>query len=589
MPLPGSQRTPLSRAALAACSALVLFLASVSASRGDLVLNEVLYDPDGTDEGREFVELWNPDSTGTPLDGVAIETADGARPGVWTVVWRASAGEIAAPRAALLVGAERLGAALQNGPDALRLTRGGAVLDLLGYGDLADAGLFEGAPAVDAPSGSGLARVADGADTGVNRDDWAAEAEPTPGAANHPDARLRFGRGRPSVWPMVPWPGEPFVARATVRNAGRLPLESTRWRLVGEVAPAAPTASDAWIPAAATAGVSLAPGESATVALSLSGPSAGAHRLRLRVEAPATLASATGGDGAAMADTATVWLRSFASPAVLSEIAYRNAGAGEWIEIWAREPIEDVGALTLADGSSLPRTIDRGPSPRSLAAGAYLVIAQDPAAVRSRYALPDSAVVAVTGGWPSLNDGSSSIEPADLVQVAFADGVPVDAAGYSGVQTVRGGSLERLSFDLPSGEPGTWSETIDRGRGTPGRPNSVQAPGGPPPGGRALLVAGARVLARRATEPAPIVLRATPAARGRRLTVRVHDLLGRPVRTLTEGQRLATDAAFVWDGRDERGEPAPPGLYVVMAEALPEDGAPELRSALSIAIAGVAR
>jgi len=84
----------------------------------------------------------------------------------------------------------------------------------------------------------------------------------------------------------------------------------------------------------------------------------------------------------------------------------------------------------------------------------------------------------------------------------------------------------------------------------------------------------------------PIVFRATEAARGRRLTVRVHDLLGRPVRTLTEGQRLATDAAFVWDGNDDAGVPAPAGLYVVQAEALPEDGVAPLRSSLSIAVAG---
>ena len=556
----------LQLAVVAAC-----VIAVASTPRADLVLNEVLYDPDGADEGHEFVELWNPDSLAAPLDGVALETSDGARPGTWTVVWRASAGDVAEPRSPFLIAADRLLGALQNGPDAIRLTRSGTVLDLLGYGELSDPGQYEGAPAADAPSGASVARVADGVDTGVNGDDWAVAAEPTAGTANHPDTRLRFGRAKPVLLPSVCWPGEPFLVRASVRNSGRLPLAGARWRLACDLEPSGS--------GAAMRGVDLAPGESASVSLSLAGPAPGVCRVRLRLE------DATRED-AALSDTVTAWLRSIASPVVLSEIAYRNTGSGEWIEIWSREPVGDVGLLTLADAVSSPRPIDRGSTPRALTAGSYLVVAQDPAAVRSRYELPDSVVVGVIGGWPSLNDGAEPGDAADLVTLSLADGVPVDAMTYAGEATVRGGSLERLSFDLPSGNPGSWSECVDANGATPGRANSLHAPGSSSPEGRALLVAGTRVLSVHAREPVPIVFRATEAARGRRLTVRVHDLLGRPVRTLTEGQRLATDAAFVWDGHDDAGAPAPAGLYVVRAEALPEDGVAPLHSSLSIAVAG---
>jgi len=548
-----------------------LLFALASTARADLILNEVLYDPDGADDGREFVELWNPDSVAASLAGVALETSDGARPGAWTVLWRADPGDVAAPHAPFLVGGDQLLAAIQNGPDAIRLTRAGAVLDLLGYGDLADPGQYEGAPASDAGSGSSVARVADGRDTGSNRDDWAVDAEPTPGVANHPDARLRFGRARPTLSPSVCWPGEPLTARANVRNSGRLSLAGSQWRLVGELEGTA-----SWEPGAVVAGVTLAPGESASVSLSWMGPASGALRVRLRLE----------GAEDALADTTMTWLRSVAAPVVLSEIAFRNTGSGEWIEIWAREAVDDVGALTVADAVSSPRPVDRGAAPRGLRPGDYLVIAQDPAAVRSRYGLPDSAVVGVIGGWPSLNDGGGPGSAADLVALALADGVPADAMSYTGDATVRDGTLERLSFDLPSGDPGSWSECVAPDGATPGRANSLHAPGGPLVGGHALLVAGARVLSVHAREAVPIVFRATEAAHGRRLTVRVHDLLGRPVRTLTEGQRLATDAAFVWDGSDDAGVPAPAGLYVVQAEALPEDGVAPLRSSLSIAVAG---
>jgi flagellar hook assembly protein FlgD len=112
----------------------------------------------------------------------------------------------------------------------------------------------------------------------------------------------------------------------------------------------------------------------------------------------------------------------------------------------------------------------------------------------------------------------------------------------------------------------------------------MKAPGSMLAARGALLTAGARVLSRRGGEAVPVVLRLTAVARGRRLTVRVHDLLGRPLRTLVEGQRFDSEGAFLWDGRDERGAPVPPGLYVIRADALPEDGVPARASSVPLAV-----
>src|SRR5262249_47024503 len=102
----------------------VAALGAARPAHSGLVLNEVLYDPAGADEGQEFVELWNPDSTTASLDGVSIEAGDGARPDVWSVVWRAPPGIHVAPGGAFLVAGGALTGALQNGPDAVRLVRG---------------------------------------------------------------------------------------------------------------------------------------------------------------------------------------------------------------------------------------------------------------------------------------------------------------------------------------------------------------------------------------------------------------------------------------------------------------------------------
>src|SRR5262249_54272944 len=154
----------------------------------------------------------------------------------------------------------------------------------------------------------------------------------------------------------------------------------------------------------------------------------------------------------------------------------------------------------------------------------------DPARVRAAFGLADTLVFGVKGGWPSLNDEAAAGEPADRVRLLL-DGAPSDAAPYWSDASERGGSLERLSPDLPSASPGTWLETIDRSGGTPGRANSMRAPGAGVTTRGPLLVAGARVLHRLDGEWLPVVFRATAEARGRRLIVRVQDLLGRPVRT----------------------------------------------------------
>ena len=570
----------LALAPVRAANAAVTAGATVTAvtAGADLVLNEVLYDPAGEDQGAEFVELWNPDSVAQSLAGVLVEAGDGARPGSWTTVYAGSAGDAIPPRGAFLVAGSMLVAALQNGPDAVRLSRGVRVLDLLGYGALAAAELSEGAPAPDAASGQSLARRGDGIDTDGNAADWDVEPSPTPGRANHPDARLAFVRAATAVAPEVPWPGDLVRIRVEVRNAGRLAVSGARWRLEVDLVSAAETPDGpAWParPTAQAAGATIAAGESVGVDLSFFAPAPGPFFARVRladtVEDPAS---------AGIADTVVTALRSTAGPAVVNEVAFRDTGAGEWVELFFRDPVEDLGRIALADHGTKAYDVDRGTAPRAARAGGLLVVAESPDRVRARYALPESVVVGLRGGWPVLNDAEGPDGVADLVRAFLDRGAPMDAVPYRPSQTARGGSLERLDPSLRSGSPETWAESIDPAGATPGRPNSLRAPDGGHAGGAALLLASARVLRRDpGASPGAVVLRVTSEARGERLRVRVHDLLGRPRRLLVDGQRFSGESAFVWDGRDDSGAPVPPGIYLVRAETLPDgDVAPKTAS-----------
>ncbi len=565
-------------AAALACGALAP-CALPAAAGADLLLNEVLYDPDGPDEGAEFVELWNPDDVARPLAGIAVEAGDGARPDAWVVIHRGAAADSVPPHAAYLVAGSALTGALQNGPDAVRLTRDGVALDRVGWGDLEASSLFEGAPAPDVSSGHSLARREDGEDGDVNAADWADEPSPTPGRANRPDVRLVFDRGDLTLVPVVAWPGEPIAFAARVVNRGRLDLPASRWRLVADGEAAGSTAFGD--PLGVAPGVAVAPGESALVAISVAAPPPGAFRFRARLE------PADGPPAPDLADTAIVAARSVAAPAVVHEIAFRDAGAGEWVELWFREPVEDVGAFAVADATSAPRPIDRGPSPRPAAAGELLVVAEDPALVAARHGLPAGSVLGVLGAWPTLNDSQGATGPSDVVRIVGPGDVPSDVAPYRSADASRGGSLERLSPDLPSAAPGSWGESVDAAGATPGRPNSLRAPDpGDAPRGPLLLASG-RVLRREGG--APLLFRLTPEARGLSLTVEVRDLLGRTRRVLVRGQRFAAEGAFAWDGRDIEGRPVPAGLYVVRAEGLADGSRPRVSTIPVAVAAGSAR
>jgi hypothetical protein len=558
-------------ALLSAATLLALLLPSYA--NADLVLNEVLYDPAGPDEGLEFVELWNPDTVSVSLAGVLLEAGDGARPDVWTVVYSGAAGDSVGPRRAFLIPGSALTGTLQNGPDAIRLSRGGSVLDLLGYGALVAPELYEGAPAEDPPSGMSLARVEDGRDTDRNAADWSIEPDPTPGSPNHPDVRLRIARGSASIDPEVPWPGERAVLRLTVRNVGRLEVPAPRWGI--EVASRRmPEGGGEWtaLPERTCAGATLAHGESTEVLCEIATPSPGRFDLRAVLRGPA------------IADTIQIGSRSSAAPLVIQEIAFRDRGAGEWVELLARDTVPDLGAYALSDAGARAYGIDRGTLARPVRAGEIVVLAQSPALLRAAYSLPDSAVLACHGGWPSLNDTDGDDGFADRVRVVDSLGIPCDAVPYRSEYAERRASIERLGIGLPSASPNSWAETIDPHAGTPGRPNSLSAPKGEGRPQGALLFASSRLVRRFADAQAPVVLAFGESARGRKVRVVVHDLLGRVRRRLVDGQRIFSDAAFVWDGKDDVGAPVPAGIYVVRGETIPEGGAPGTSGSLALTV-----
>ncbi|MCK4513081.1 lamin tail domain-containing protein, partial [bacterium] len=168
-----------------------VFALSTCSAAAQVVINEVLYDPEGGDTGLEFVELLNCGRHGVLLTGWVLETGNGAHPDDWTVEWIGGDLDYLEPGQMFVIGEVDVLPApdyatpldLQNGPDGVRITDGVDPVDVVGWGEPLFQEYYEGTPAVDAPSGLSLARSPDCFDHGDNALDFVA-GPPTPGARN---------------------------------------------------------------------------------------------------------------------------------------------------------------------------------------------------------------------------------------------------------------------------------------------------------------------------------------------------------------------------------------------------------------------
>ncbi len=156
------------------------------------------------------------------------------------------------------------------------------------------------------------------------------------------------------------------------------------------------------------------------------------------------------------------------SPLVVNEIMYAPASPEpEWIEILNRSgtPV-NVKKWQITDATGSRHVLSA--SDIIIAAGAYLLLTRDSAALHgARGALP-CAVVSVSG-FPSLNNSG------DAVVLLDAQGRTVDSMYYQPEWggNLGGASLERRDADASSTDRQNWG-TCNSGAGaTPGGPNSL--------------------------------------------------------------------------------------------------------------------
>jgi hypothetical protein len=537
---------------------LVPAIALAGIAHAALVINEVLYDPAGPDDGREFVEITNTGPYAAPLDGLALESGNGGKPNDWKEVWRGAAGSWIEPGGFYRVGLDGPGRGeparldLQNGPDGVRLLKQGFELDRLGWGEHTHGEYYEGHPAPLARGGQSLARRVDGTDSQDNAADFEASA-PTPGRPNHPsiDWAIRFGTPEPEL----PRPAGALVARLTIVNRGVEP----RTPPPVEIADDRRTIEVGW-------SSTLPPQSAETQAIVLdTPPDTGRAVWRARILAA---------DQVPENDADSLILRIGPGMARVTEIMAAPApGECEWIEI----------AVAVPDGKTLSgfRLDVRGHalnlSPRIVGPEGRLgLVVEDSTLMRARYPrLSAAAFWSYEGAWQRLRNGDRSGGVSDTIRLLGPDGLLADIA-LPGAAPAPGVSLERLGFDLPEG-PGAWVPCGAAEHSTPGEagPEGVSAAPEEPlavqprivhPGLSACLFEG-----RLGSRPGEVRLE-------------IFDLEGNSVRCLLRGIWAVGKVIASWDGRDESQRNVDPGIYIAVLEV--KRGAREIeRSRIGVAAA----
>jgi len=532
-----------------------------------VVINEVYCDHPGADGGWEFIELFNPGDGGVDCSGLSLEFVDGASGGA-RVLWTAPAGCVIRAGACLLIGGSEYGppaafeldGRLENGPDAVRLLRGGTPVDCVGYGGESLAPC-EGSPFPTVRAGRSIARCPDGADTGDNAADLV-DADPTPGRRNFYEQDCALSSPARDILCCA---GDPVEIGLSILNTGLGPFIAVA------------TVRASWIGTQTGSGIGdivdidLQPGDLIDLFVTMPPAHAGGCVVAV-LEAP--------GDGDPLNDTVRVDVGLSPGAVVIGEVMYRpGPGEGEWVELYCRSALDvDLSGWSLVDGAGGSGAVPEG---TVIAAGRYIVVAQDPSGFLARRPLCASPLTGTVSGWPRLNDSEDG-EWADIVALLDAAGRTIDMVPYRALcDDERGRSIERVSAEAcGAASEGVMQRCLDPDGATPGTVNSVDSP----------LRPGAGVLA----EPNPFgrsrhgAVRITAELRGTEeaFTASVYDIDGVLVRRLAAGRSGAPVVSFLWDGLDDGGRPVPVGIYVCVVEFMVRGGGICRREQCVIVIGG---
>lgn len=271
---------------------------------------------------------------------------------------------------------------------------------------------------------------------------------------------------------------------------------------------------------------------------------------------------------------------------IINELLFwPESGAGRFVEIYNPSgKIINLFGLELINTAKLTGTVRTSVNdPLLIFPGDYLVLADDPAQVRSRYTVPRPDWL-LQQSIPTLDNDEGNI----TLRLA---GVTIDAFDYSRdyhyqlLKDQRGVSLERLSPNQPASNPGNWhSAAATAGFATPTGPNSqrFERPGELP---NIIDLPRNRFSPDEDGFEDVLLIDYATGQPGYTLNLWVFDANGREIARLANNEILGNSGTLKWDGTAADGSRARIGIYALLFELFTPDGAVE-REKRAVVLAG---
>ena len=251
---------------------------------------------------------------------------------------------------------------------------------------------------------------------------------------------------------------------------------------------------------------------------------------------------------------------------VINEILFNpQTDAPEWIEMrsLAKEPIA-VEAWFIEDERQKPAPISNAVIP----AEGYLILTRSADDFKTAHPDAPKEIVIAETPLPALNNDG------DLVRITV-NGETIDETTYGKWNGQRGQSLERRDAEAPSNREDNWTLSVHPTGSTPGLPNTAQFDAPDQPTLQAL--------------PNPFDPRENPvelryeAPLAAMITLRIFNSAGLPMRELLLDAPRGGKQTVPWDGRDNAGRIAPPGIYIALLIAI--EGGKHSSTAIALVLA----
>jgi len=548
---------------------VVLFLL-LTASRdcgAVVVLNEIMFDPDGDESADEFVELFNISTLPVNLSGWTLSDDDGTDSLV-----DAGQGLMLGPRQyALIMDRDYIeqGSVTYDGivpPEALIVTlhtntigdrglsnsSGELVTIYNASGNIIDEYRYR--PGNIEGHSEERIRSTNPSDSTNWRDSSVLHG--TPGFRNSvtpPDRDLAVMSS--ATDPQFPAESSDFAFTVLVINSGTNPLGGLL-RLSGDA-----NADGQFTFLDSAAVPELEAGDSVAVQFNLRMPESGVFILNSVLR---------GGDDDQSNDSLTSLITSEESTSAIriNEIMYMPlAGHAEWVElvVTGERPVSTQGLL-ISDGQGVQDSTRRYSLPSLLLRpDEFLLVGADSLLLSESY--PSATRVAILNDAQlTFNNGGDSLTLYDLHGeiVERLDYRPQWGGNAAGI------SLERVSFTANGNDGSNWGSSIASGGSTPGAVNSRSLP--TPEHGTSLSAVPSPFTPNGDGTNDVCALNYRTEGPGEQVTLRVFDIRGRIVRTLGGETDAQGQGTVIWDGCDDDGVIARTARYIILLATKAGDG-----------------